>query len=90
MSVGDLILQDLLGCQWGRRVKTPDDEAECQEQAVCMVVVHDGAAEMCFKLCERHHERVLQETTPRHTAYPCAVCGFAQTCGDPPGEDCHS
>lgn len=21
---------------------------------------------------------------------PCAVCGWAGTCGDPPGEDCHS
>lgn len=22
--------------------------------------------------------------------YPCAVCGFAWTCGDPPGADCHT
>jgi hypothetical protein len=21
---------------------------------------------------------------------PCAVCGYAGTCGDPPGSDCHS
>lgn len=24
------------------------------------------------------------------TPSPCAVCGYAGTCGDPPGEDCHS
>lgn len=22
--------------------------------------------------------------------YPCRECGWAQTCGTPPGEDCHS
>lgn len=22
--------------------------------------------------------------------YPCRVCGYANTCGEPPGEDCHS
>ncbi|GAC1524623.1 MAG: hypothetical protein NVS3B1_12600 [Marmoricola sp.] len=22
--------------------------------------------------------------------FPCAVCGYAGTCGEPPGEDCHS
>lgn len=31
---------------------------------------------------ERHPDSIVVQA--------CAVCGFAQTCGEPPGEDCHS
>lgn len=30
---------------------------------------------------------VMQTTVLGH---PCAVCGYDDACGDPPGEDCHS
>jgi hypothetical protein len=33
------------------------------------------------------HGAVMEDTL---FGYPCAVCGFQGTCGDPPGEDCHS
>lgn len=31
----------------------------------------------------------LGEDDVQHV-YPCARCGWRWTCGDPPGEDCHS
>jgi len=82
-------LRALFGCEWGHTVATPDDTEPCQGRAERIVVLHDGDEEAAFKLCPRHIERISQEATPRPT-YPCAVCGYANTCGEPPGEDCHS
>jgi hypothetical protein len=59
------IVRELLGCEWGRALSTPDDTVPCEERAVGYVVVHDGDAEAAFKLCQRHHDRLSQETTPR-------------------------
>lgn len=59
------ILQALLGCAWGRTVRTEDDPDECPDQAVQIVVVHDGPRSIDLKLCGRHRDRVLAETTPR-------------------------
>jgi hypothetical protein len=65
MSVGAAIFQELVGCEWGRGVTTPDDREPCAERAIVIVVVHDGDAEAGFKLCSRHRDRIFQETTPR-------------------------
>jgi hypothetical protein len=32
---------------------------------VQIVVLHDGPREMAVKLCAKHRDRILQETTPR-------------------------
>ena len=67
-DMGQQILQELLGCEWGRAVTTPDDEEACNEKAVTMVVVHEGpedTAGRTLKLCARHLERIERETTPR-------------------------
>lgn len=61
------ILQALLGCEWGRSVKTPDDMEPCDQPAAQIVVVHQGDAEIGFRLCPRHRDRIFQETTPRVT-----------------------
>lgn len=58
------ILQELFGCAWGRLVATPDDQEACPNQAVRIVVVHDGPRECAFKLCSLHTDRILAETTP--------------------------
>lgn len=56
------IFQELLGCQWGRDIATKDDSEPCSEQAVQIVVLHAGEHERGFKLCERHRDRILNET----------------------------
>lgn len=58
------VVQQLLGCAWGRRVATPDDNEPCPDPAHRIVVVHDGPTEHELKLCPRHFSRVLDETTP--------------------------
>jgi hypothetical protein len=68
MSYGEELqnqIRVLLGCEWGRTVWTPDDTAECNERAEGYVVVHDGPKEAALKLCPKHRDRILQETTPR-------------------------
>lgn len=62
-NVQDMI-QELIGCAWGRTVKTPDDDQACTERAVQIVVIHDGSDEKEFKLCVVHRDRILKETTP--------------------------
>lgn len=32
----------------------------------------------------------LEQAFAEARIYPCATCGWEHTCGDPPGEDCHS
>lgn len=59
------VLQELLGCEWGRRIATPDDTEKCSDRAANIVVVHEGDAEASFKLCSRHRDRALAETTAR-------------------------
>ncbi|HEX3539614.1 MAG TPA: hypothetical protein VHT75_04145 [Acidimicrobiales bacterium] len=58
------LFQDLLGCQWGRRISLPDDSRPCAEQAVQIVVLHDGDDEVDFKLCAHHRELVKTHTDP--------------------------
>lgn len=60
------VVQELLGCAWGRHIALPDDREPCPEQAVQIVVLHDGPEERELKLCARHRDLVLAETTP-HT-----------------------
>lgn len=59
------VVQQLLGCAWGRRVVTPDDNEPCPDRASRIVVVHDGPTAHELKLCPSHVSRVLDETTPR-------------------------
>lgn len=59
------LIHELLGCQWGRGVSTVDDKLPCDEQAVQIVVVHDGPQEMALKLCPKHRDRILEETDAR-------------------------
>lgn len=63
-TTGEMV-QELLGCTWGRAIRTPDDEQPCPDQAVQIIIVHNGADEIALKLCSRHRDRVLTETTPR-------------------------
>jgi hypothetical protein len=66
VSVVDLVHQ-LLGCSWGHVVRTADDEQPCVDAAVRIVIVHDGPFAKDLRLCRRHLERVLAETTQRST-----------------------
>lgn len=63
MTVESMV-QELIGCAWGRRLGTPDDTEPCNEQAVQIVVLHDGGDEKAVKLCPKHRDRILQETDP--------------------------
>lgn len=60
------MIQALLGCSWGRRggISSRDDVEPCLERAAQIVVIHHGADEVEVRLCERHRDRVLSETTP--------------------------
>lgn len=58
------IIRELVGCEWGRNIRTADDDEPCNEQAHNIIVLHEGKASMPFKLCARHRDRVLAETTP--------------------------
>jgi len=55
----------LLGCQWGSDIAHPDDLLPCSERAVQIVVLHDGPRKMAFKLCARHRDLALAESTAR-------------------------
>lgn len=59
-------LHELLGCEFGHgRIAHQDDLAPCDQQAVQIVALHDGPHERRFKLCEKHRDLVLNESTPR-------------------------
>ena len=55
----------MLGCDWGSRVATPDDQALCIRQARRIVVIHDGPDAIDLKVCEEHGGRLEAETDPR-------------------------
>lgn len=54
----------MLGCDWGRRVRTPDDPDLCLRQARQMIVLHDGAMTFEVKVCDAHRDRISAETDP--------------------------
>jgi hypothetical protein len=58
------VMHDLLGCQWGRGIATEDDTEPCFNEAVRMVALHDGAETAIWKLCQRHLQRLSEETVP--------------------------
>jgi hypothetical protein len=64
VSAGGLI-QELLGCQWGRGIARADDLEPCSQRAVQIVVLHQGEHQVSLKLCARHRDIVLEESTPR-------------------------
>lgn len=66
MTMHDGVLHELLGCAWGRTISTADDPKLCDEKAAQIVVLHnpENGREQAFKLCAKHRDRVLAETTP--------------------------
>jgi hypothetical protein len=59
------LLHTLLGCSWGHVVSTPDDLEPCDQDAVQIVIVHDGPWSKDLRLCQRHVDRLALETTSR-------------------------
>lgn len=57
----------ILGCDWGTRISTADDEALCERQARQIVVLHNGPATLDLKVCENHAGRLVRETDPHRT-----------------------
>lgn len=67
-TLGELV-DELLGCQWGPgSIQHRDDLLPCDRAAVQVVVLHDGPKTMSFKLCEKHRDIVMNESTPREAA----------------------
>lgn len=62
-GVGEVI-QQLLGCSWGRKIVMGNDMALCPEKAVKIVILHDGPDEMEVRLCALHLAVVEGETVP--------------------------
>lgn len=64
-ATGPAIAVDLLRCQWARPLFTPEDTEECGEQAVQIVVLYGTPLGiMNLKLCQRHIDRVSEESIP--------------------------
>lgn len=66
------MIHELLGCEWGRTLWTPDDDNPCLAMAERVVVLHnphnvpnqpDGAE---VHLCVWHATRVCEEETTPH------------------------
>lgn len=58
------MVQAMLGCGWGRTVRTPTDSIPCPEQAVQIFVLHDDGREVEVRLCAQHRDVLLEQTTP--------------------------
>lgn len=64
-------VQNLLGCDWGRTIRTDDDPQPCGAQAVQRIVLHDtppAGLSTEVQLCGRHGGRVLDATAPHGAA----------------------
>lgn len=62
------IIGTLLGCSWGRTLMAPDDLKTCPNQAVQILVLHNDDSEVEVKLCAKHRDRILADTTPHGEA----------------------
>lgn len=87
MSLESMI-QDLIGCAWGRDVWLDDDPTPCPEQAASITVIHDQDKQIQLKLCPKHKSRILEETA-EHEDEPdaiavvileCEGCGLGVAC----------
>lgn len=58
------IMQQLLGCGWGRFVATADDMEPCPEKADRVVVLHDGPSTFTVRLCAQHIVTLTRATDP--------------------------
>ena len=59
------VVVDLLGCDYGRKVKVAGDDVQCWEKATRRMVIHDGHGnEIGLKFCPEHFGRVEAETVP--------------------------
>jgi hypothetical protein len=58
------IVQELIGCAWGRKLASPDDAEPCDEQAVRIIVLHHDGEELEVRLCGRHADAVVELTDP--------------------------
>lgn len=75
------MVQELLGCAWGRKAWTKDDQEPCLEQAKGILVIHNPVGHgstLDLKLCAKHYAFVL-EATDQHKGTPetpaCPHCG---------------
>jgi hypothetical protein len=62
-GIGALV-QQLLGCAWGRSLWSPDDTEPCQKQAVKIIVLHHNGEEADARLCDHHSAVVMLLTDP--------------------------
>jgi hypothetical protein len=68
------IVDELIGCAWGRKVTTPDDPWPCPNQARTVVVVHDGEDQRELKLSESF------AGCPCNRSSPCVEVASALRC----------
>jgi hypothetical protein len=75
------MVQELLGCAWGRKLWTDDDQEPCAEQAKAIVVMHnpdEPGTTLGLKLCAKHNDFVMG-ATDQHKGTPeapaCPHCG---------------
>jgi len=59
------------------------------ELASKLAVIYEGQSDLAGRITRAGYGMadVMQSTSVGH---PCAVCGYDNACGEPPGEDCHS
>jgi hypothetical protein len=57
-------IRSLIGCGWGRTIIIASDTEPCMEQAVQMVVLHEGPTERLVKVCDKHLELLTELTDP--------------------------
>jgi hypothetical protein len=57
---------ELLGCAWGRKIGSLQDEPPCDEPAAQIIALHPGGGEreVHVKLCVHHVQVVTELTTP--------------------------
>jgi len=66
----DELAQSLIGCEWGRTIKHPEDTTLCLRQAMQMVVLHASVQDeegVPFKLCDVHYAFVQRHSDPRRS-----------------------
>jgi hypothetical protein len=63
------ILRRLLGCEWGRGIRTEADPTPCESQAVHRMVIHAppgvGPSEAEFQFCRTHFD-LAESLTVKH------------------------
>jgi hypothetical protein len=63
-DVPSALLAQILGCEWGRGIRLPDDAAPCPERATVVVVLHGAGEPRPFRVCAAHFATVQTQTDP--------------------------